>query len=102
MMSSSTGPPVFTPSWSSFKDFNSFIKEVEEPLSQWGMIRVIPPREWMARENYDMDKINFTIKTPITQHIVGEKGVYEMVLSHIACIFWLVFLKRAFITAATM
>lgn len=39
------------------------------------MLQVIPPKEWYASKNYDMEKIgNMIIDSPIAQLVTGQQG----------------------------
>ena len=46
---------------------------------QAGIVKVIPPQEWIDRlPKYDMDNLeNIKIRQPIAQHMLGRSGLYK-------------------------
>ncbi|CAL9738337.1 DNA damage-responsive transcriptional repressor Rph1p [Monosporozyma servazzii] len=76
------GVPIFKPSFHDFKSFDSYINNIKKFGFVSGVIKVIPPKEWVERltknEHYlDVDLLkDIKIKTPIQQNITGNKGLY--------------------------
>ena len=71
--------PVFKPDHATFQDFYKFMTEVDKYGLKSGIIKIIPPKEWLDEVQYPpsaetLQKIR--IKTPIQQHISGSKGVF--------------------------
>mmetsp|Transcript_22092 Transcript_22092/g.54079 ORF Transcript_22092/g.54079 Transcript_22092/m.54079 type:complete len:506 (+) Transcript_22092:269-1786(+) len=93
--------PVFRPDWNTFKNFSEFIKSIESKGKIFGICKVIPPKEFVAREaGYHFDNLGFVgekprvdpqklketkgsdpaiIYSPIRQHLNGSRGVYEVI-----------------------
>ncbi|GAA5814062.1 hypothetical protein MFLAVUS_007552 [Mucor flavus] len=68
--------PVFRPTFDEFKDFKRFMTSVEEYGKISGIIKVIPPKEWKDHlPSLNLDDLKVT--KPITQHIIGGRGVYN-------------------------
>lgn len=80
----SGGVPVFTPSMAEFRDFYSYNKAINKFGMQSGIVKVIPPLEWIqlldgtyTHENLE----NVRIKNPIVQNMnssAGQKGVFSL------------------------
>ncbi|EDV23010.1 uncharacterized protein TRIADDRAFT_27796 [Trichoplax adhaerens] len=69
---------VFRPTEEEFKNFNQYVKFIEEcGAHKIGLAKVIPPSSWKARSNYD--DIELTITAPIMQTILGKNGMYEQI-----------------------
>lgn len=73
------GIPIFTPTFEQFKDFYQFIKSINSYGMQSGIVKIIPPQEWLNLQNLppskdDLEKIK--IFHPTEQQISGEKGIY--------------------------
>ncbi|KAI8894857.1 JmjC domain, hydroxylase-domain-containing protein [Globomyces pollinis-pini] len=63
-----SGVPVFQPTYEEFKDFYTFIQSVEKYGMKAGLIKVIPPQEWLDSNKASPELIKkFTIKKPIKQ-----------------------------------
>jgi len=60
---------IYRPTWEEFKDFNKFVKKIEEEgAAEAGICKVIPPKEWVPRKKgYKIDELDFTIDRPILQ-----------------------------------
>ncbi|EFX83214.1 hypothetical protein DAPPUDRAFT_48413 [Daphnia pulex] len=72
---------VFRPTWEEFKDFNSYIIEIEKRgAHKAGLAKIIPPPEWQPRaDGYDMNIIGeIEIPAPISQVVQGKQGVYQV------------------------
>lgn len=80
----SGGVPVFTPSMAEFRDFYSYNKAINKFGMRSGIVKVIPPLEWIqlldgtyTHENLE----NVRIKNPIVQNMnssAGQKGVFSL------------------------
>lgn len=73
------GIPIFKPSFDQFKDFYNFIKSINSYGMQSGIVKIIPPKEWLdLQQEQDNSEIlsNIEIGNPIQQQISGEKGIY--------------------------
>ncbi|XP_062053573.1 probable lysine-specific demethylase 4F [Lepus europaeus] len=83
MMSESSGPQnpschimTFYPTMEEFMDFNHFIAQMEsQGAHRGGLAKVIPPKEWRARQSYD-DMDDFLIARPLQQVAYGGAGVF--------------------------
>ena len=76
--------PVFRPSYEEFKDFKSFIASVESFGHQSGIIKIIPPQEWVqsciSLSDLSSKLHHIRIKNPISQDITGgglPPGIYR-------------------------
>jgi len=69
---------TYRPTMEEFKNFNLYVKYIESDGGhKGGVCKIIPPKEWKARlSSYD-DVDNFKIPSPITQHTIGNKGLYS-------------------------
>ncbi|KAL7312000.1 hypothetical protein PS15m_007807 [Mucor circinelloides] len=70
--------PIFTPTWDEFKDFKTFVESIEEYGKESGIVKIIPPKEWKNQlpkiQQHQINNIKVT--KPITQHIIGGRGVF--------------------------
>ncbi|KAG2211062.1 hypothetical protein INT46_008188 [Mucor plumbeus] len=70
--------PIFTPTWDEFKDFKAFVESIEEYGKESGIVKIIPPKEWKNQlpkiQQHQINNIKVT--KPITQHIIGGRGVF--------------------------
>ncbi|EGV65969.1 JmjC-domain-containing protein [Yamadazyma tenuis ATCC 10573] len=77
----SGGVPVFKPTFAQFKDFYKFNKAINKYGMQSGIVKVIPPFEWVKSTSGSYSKKNLDtikIKNPIIQHInMSGNGVYN-------------------------
>lgn len=79
----SNGVPVFEPSMDEFEDFYRFNKAINKYGMQSGIVKIIPPTEWInsLRGTYTSDNLEkICIKNPIVQNMnvtAGLKGVYS-------------------------
>ncbi|KAL3233498.1 Transcriptional activator/repressor GIS1 [Nakaseomyces bracarensis] len=72
------GVPVFRPSWEEFKDFMGFMERIRPYGMESGIVKVIPPKEWVDRVGEPPVELlsGVRIKNPIQQHVTGSKGVF--------------------------
>ncbi|KAF8864337.1 hypothetical protein BDZ45DRAFT_582339 [Acephala macrosclerotiorum] len=70
--------PVFRPTMEEFKDFQKYLTVVNKWGMKHGIVKVIPPAEWLAAQPR-LDDIIKTIKVkePIKQEIMGTGGTYR-------------------------
>jgi hypothetical protein len=62
------GVPVFTPNYDTFKDFYKFIRSIEKHGHRAGLVKVIPPKEWLDQQNTSLEKLQkMEIVRPIKQ-----------------------------------
>ncbi|KAF8804210.1 jumonji superfamily protein [Phlegmacium glaucopus] len=72
------GIPVFKPTMEEFKDFEGYMSKVECWGSKSGIVKVIPPREWVASlPTLKPQLAEVKIKTPIEQHMLGNAGLFR-------------------------
>ncbi|KDO30675.1 hypothetical protein SPRG_04576 [Saprolegnia parasitica CBS 223.65] len=70
--------PVFRPTPSEFASFPRYIRTVVEPQCQAiGLCKIVPPAAWVARAS-GYDDVAFDIHTPLSQHVAGKKGVFNV------------------------
>lgn len=70
--------PVLYPTWEEFIDFSAFIENARKRYSKYGIIKIVPPKEWEYKcttKETDFDDI--VIDTPINQVVSGTKGYYQ-------------------------
>ncbi|GAA95595.1 uncharacterized protein L969DRAFT_92726 [Mixia osmundae IAM 14324] len=73
------GTPVFMPTMEEFMDFYAFIKSVDRYGMQAGIVKVVPPKEWTeSLTPIDHPLRQTKIKSPICQHILGQKGLFNL------------------------
>jgi hypothetical protein len=73
------GVPVFYPTMDEFRDFAQFIKQVDKYGMEKGIVKVVPPKEWVdSRPQLDEAVKSIKIKNPIIQHINGTGGAYRL------------------------
>lgn len=73
------GVPVFRPTYAEFADFQKYMNEINRYGMESGIVKVIPPPEWIAKLEYPPDAKTLQkirIRSPIQQHISGQKGVF--------------------------
>ncbi|XP_075388929.1 lysine-specific demethylase 4D-like [Tenrec ecaudatus] len=67
---------TFRPTMEEFKDFNKYIAYMEsQGAHRAGLAKIIPPKQWTARENYD-DVDDILIASPVQQVTTGQTGVF--------------------------
>lgn len=68
---------VFRPTLSEFSNFPAYIRKMEEMgAHRAGVAKVIPPKEWVPRKNYE--DIDITIPAPILQVVTGTQGLFQL------------------------
>lgn len=72
---------TFYPTWEEFKDFNTYILQLEEMgAHEAGICKIVPPKEWCPRRNRDFSNKSigdYFIKSPILQKISRvREGAY--------------------------
>lgn len=73
------GVPVFEPTFDEFADFGSFVKQIEPYGMTKGIVKVIPPKEWVeSLPTLHTNIRNIRIKNPIMQNINGNGGLYRL------------------------
>lgn len=77
----SGGIPVFKPRYEEFKDFYKFNKAINKYGMQSGVVKVIPPKEWLNSVSHSYTQKNLEsikIKNPIIQQINGSgNGIFN-------------------------
>ncbi|KAK9470222.1 DNA damage-responsive transcriptional repressor RPH1 [Dipodascopsis tothii] len=69
--------PVFKPTMQQFKSFPEYIKSIDSYGMKSGIVKVIPPTEWLCSlPPMDQKVRNLKIQRPIEQHISGSGGVF--------------------------
>ncbi|TGZ77726.1 hypothetical protein EX30DRAFT_374373 [Ascodesmis nigricans] len=72
------GIPVFTPTMDQFRSFKKFVDKINHYGMQSGIIKIIPPKEWVdSLPPLDEKVKDIKIKNPIEQHIAGVSGEYR-------------------------
>eukprot|EP01046_Picozoa_sp_COSAG06_P093294 COSAG06_NODE_39487_length_412_cov_0.654952_1_plen_88_part_10 len=79
-----TEAPVLRPTMAEFADFEAYMRSIHEQGIAHGIVKVVPPPEWAARqpvlfregEPYTGDT---DIPTPAQQNVSGQLGVYEVI-----------------------
>uniref|UniRef100_A0A8C0W241 [histone H3]-trimethyl-L-lysine(9) demethylase n=1 Tax=Castor canadensis TaxID=51338 RepID=A0A8C0W241_CASCN len=67
---------TFQPTMEEFSDFNKYIAYMEsQGAHRAGLAKVIPPKEWTARQSYD-NVSGILIATPLQQVVSGGAGVF--------------------------
>ena len=71
--------PVVTPTQKEFKNFYQYVEQLDRLYKKdYGMVKVIPPPGWKAREaGYGSCIDNMLIPGPIEQNTYGKGGIYE-------------------------
>nr|3OPT_A Chain A, DNA damage-responsive transcriptional repressor RPH1 [Saccharomyces cerevisiae]3OPW_A Chain A, DNA damage-responsive transcriptional repressor RPH1 [Saccharomyces cerevisiae] len=73
------GVPVFKPTYEQFEDFYAYCKAINKYGMKSGVVKVIPPKEWKDKLDlpYSAETLQkIKIKSPIQQHISGNKGLF--------------------------
>ncbi|MBZ3880739.1 Lysine-specific demethylase 4D [Sciurus carolinensis] len=67
---------IFHPTKEEFNDFDKYISYMEsQGAHRAGLAKVIPPKEWRARQSYD-DISDILITTPLQQVVSGKAGMF--------------------------
>ncbi|KAE9024649.1 hypothetical protein PF005_g4154 [Phytophthora fragariae] len=70
--------PEFHPTRAEFQSFSTYIRTVVEPqCSKIGICKIIPPRGWFSR-SYDISQLNCQVSAPVSQHVAGKKGIFNV------------------------
>ncbi|CAF0730238.1 unnamed protein product [Didymodactylos carnosus] len=71
--------PVFRPTYDEFKNFSNYIETIEaQNTHRIGLAKIIPPKEWVARESGYNNIQSMDVKSPIKQEVHGKDGIYEI------------------------
>lgn len=73
------GVPVYHPSYEEFKDFRAFVERIEPTGMQTGIVKIVPPKEWLdSLPEFTPEMLaSIKIKHPIVQNVTGSHGVYR-------------------------
>ncbi|OAX41802.1 JmjC-domain-containing protein [Rhizopogon vinicolor AM-OR11-026] len=72
------GIPVFKPTMDEFQDFEGYMKKIECWGLRSGIVKVIPPKEWVDALPSTKDQLRpVKIRTPIEQHMLGRGGLFR-------------------------
>ncbi|KAK0119885.1 hypothetical protein ONS95_011315 [Cadophora gregata] len=75
---SSGGVPVFKPTMDEFADFTRYMAAINKYGMRSGIVKVIPPPEWVAAQpRLDEAIKTVRVKEPIKQDIMGTGGTYR-------------------------
>ncbi|CAI5702739.1 unnamed protein product [Peronospora effusa] len=70
--------PEFHPTRAEFQSFATYIRTVVEPqCASIGICKIIPPRNWFSR-SYDVSDLNCQVSAPVSQHVAGKKGIFNV------------------------
>ncbi|KAE8251394.1 hypothetical protein A4X06_0g2704 [Tilletia controversa] len=66
--------PVYIPTWEQFKDFFTFCKRIRKIGMQHGIVKIVPPREWIEMQGDLSEKLkHLRIPNPLHQ-VVQSSG----------------------------
>ncbi|EAS31415.3 jumonji family transcription factor [Coccidioides immitis RS] len=69
--------PIFKPTMDQFRDFQSFIHKIDKYGMESGVVKVIPPQEWLdALPSLEESVKSIRVKNPIMQEFHGSHGTY--------------------------
>ncbi|KAF9221048.1 JmjC-domain-containing protein [Gyrodon lividus] len=72
------GIPVFKPTMEEFADFEQYMSKIECWGLRSGIVKVIPPKEWVDALPTIKDQLaNVKIRSPIEQHMLGRGGLFR-------------------------
>ena len=71
--------PTFYPTAKEFANFEAYMEKVEQESIGFGMAKVIPPDNWIARKQ-GYQKINANVTHPVKQLVSGLAGIYQVIL----------------------
>ncbi|KAF9242788.1 JmjC domain, hydroxylase-domain-containing protein [Melanogaster broomeanus] len=72
------GIPVFKPTMEEFADFEKYMTNIECWGLRSGIVKVIPPKEWVDALPPIKDQLaNLKIRSPIEQHMLGRGGLFR-------------------------
>ncbi|KAG5519296.1 hypothetical protein PMAC_001921 [Pneumocystis sp. 'macacae'] len=70
--------PVFKPTMEQFCCFKRFVKSIDSYGMTTGIVKIIPPNEWLEKLPDYKEKIkSIRLRNPIEQHIVGNNGCFR-------------------------
>ncbi|CCJ30484.1 unnamed protein product, partial [Pneumocystis jirovecii] len=70
--------PVFKPTMEQFHCFKRFVKSIDSYGMTTGIVKIIPPNEWLEKLPDYREKIkSIRLRNPIEQHIVGNNGCFR-------------------------
>ena len=69
--------PTFYPTKADMGDFVAYVEKIREQASAFGICKIVPPKTWAGPPN-EPPSNNFLIRGAITQHAVGNHGVYSL------------------------
>ncbi|EGZ17363.1 hypothetical protein PHYSODRAFT_560024 [Phytophthora sojae] len=70
--------PEFHPTRAEFESFATYIRTVVEPqCAKIGICKIIPPRGWFSR-SYDISQLQCQVSAPVSQHVAGRKGIFNV------------------------
>ncbi|QSL65942.1 hypothetical protein MERGE_003079 [Pneumocystis wakefieldiae] len=70
--------PVFKPTMEQFHCFRRFVKSIDSYGMETGIVKIIPPSEWLEKlPNYTEKIKKIRLRNPIEQHIVGNCGCFR-------------------------
>ncbi|KAF8840428.1 JmjC-domain-containing protein [Paxillus ammoniavirescens] len=72
------GIPVFKPTMEDFADFEEYMTKIERWGLRSGIVKVIPPKEWVDALPTIKDELaEVKIRSPIEQHMLGRGGLFR-------------------------
>ncbi|KAH0835679.1 JmjC domain, hydroxylase-domain-containing protein [Lanmaoa asiatica] len=72
------GIPVFKPTMDEFADFEGYMTKIECWGLKSGIVKVIPPKEWVDALPQIKDQLaNVKIRSPIEQYMLGRGGLFR-------------------------
>ncbi|BFZ55601.1 hypothetical protein PYCC9005_002642 [Savitreella phatthalungensis] len=70
--------PVFKPTWDQFKSFPDFIAKIDAYGMKAGIVKVIPPKEWLDQLPDLDDKVkDIRVRSAIEQNFAGSSGAFK-------------------------
>ncbi|OCB91045.1 JmjC-domain-containing protein [Sanghuangporus baumii] len=73
------GIPVFRPTMDEFRDFEAYMNRVECWGMRSGIIKIIPPKEWIDALPSTLPQLSSVrINSPIEQHMLGHAGLFRV------------------------
>ncbi len=77
---SETTCPVLFPTEEEFRNFYHYINTIEAKYPDICICKIVPPKSWKARKDYNINKIDLNITYPVKQSISGRSGIYSVTL----------------------
>lgn len=70
--------PVFKPTWDEFKSFPDFIARIDHHGMKSGIVKVIPPKEWLdLLPDLDEKVKDVRVRSAIEQNFAGSGGAFK-------------------------